>query len=89
MDVKTAFIYGDVDSEILFTYPVNLPKGMRHKDFYLLREEIYGLKRSLLLKYRKIVAALKQLGFVLLAETEAVFDKMEDDETRALNPCHF
>lgn len=81
IDGKKAFLNGYVDAEIVVTHPINLPKGMNQNDVNLLRKALYRLKQSPLLWYRKLIAALNQLGFSLLAGNEAVLGKMEDGKT--------
>jgi hypothetical protein len=45
MDVKTAFLYGDLDEEIYIEQPEKSEDGTDR--IYLLKKALYGLKQSL------------------------------------------
>lgn len=79
VDVKAAFLNSNMDREAYVTHPVNLPKGMRHSDVYLLLKALYGLHQAPVLWFRKLMAALKSIGFIPLNAECAVLILREED----------
>jgi hypothetical protein len=61
VDVKTAFLHGELQEEIY----MNIPEGMSYdsKDCLLLTKTIYGLVQSAREFYKKLMATLKLIGF--------------------------
>src|SRR5690606_23005222 len=60
LDIKTAFLYGDLDEEIW----MNPPPGIGLDDKVLrLRKALYGLKQAPLKWYEKLSSVLAKLGF--------------------------
>ena len=73
MDVKTAFLYGDIDTKIY----IEQFKGMRaikksHK-VCKLNKALYGLKQSPRVWYFTLTAYLKSLGFEPLTADNCIF----------------
>jgi len=66
VDIRAAFLNSTMDREVHVTHPVNLPKGMRNSDVYLLLKALYGLHQAPVLWYRKLINSLKEIGFKLL-----------------------
>ena len=71
LDVKTAFLYGNIDEEIY----VKQPKGQedRSKRVYLLNKALYGLKQALCIWFFTLALFLKDFGFFPLSADLAVF----------------
>ena len=63
LDVKTAFLYGDLDEEIYMQQPEGfIIKGQEHK-VYKLKKAIYGLKQASYAWNKQIHKSLQKLGF--------------------------
>ena len=63
LDIKSAFLNGDLDEEIWMTPP----PGIRLDGKVLrLRKALYGLKQAPLLWFEKLSSSLAEFGFVSL-----------------------
>ena len=73
MDVKTAFLYGDIDEEIY----VEQPNGLDQipGKVCLLKKAFYGLKQSPRIWYNTLAEFLKGLGFHELSSDLGVFTR--------------
>src|SRR5882757_8956825 len=77
MDVKSAFLHGDIDEEVY----VELPEGWElFPDIFelgetvlLLQKALYGLKQSPRLWQLTLKAALKRLGYLPLFADQCVY----------------
>ena len=71
MDVKTAFLYGEIDEEVY----VEVPHGYtnKHKMYCRLRKALYGLKQSPRIWSNTLAAYLKEHGFLALDADQSVF----------------
>ena len=77
MDVKSAFLHGDIDEEV----HVELPEGSElFPDIFdsgdtalLLQKALYGLKQSPRLWQLTLKAALKRLGYLPLVADQCVY----------------
>ena len=72
MDVKTAFLYGNVEETIYVTQPIGFEYGGKHK-VCKLKKALYGLKQSPRVWYNTLTAYLKELGFEPIAADYSVF----------------
>lgn len=72
MDVKTAFLYGNVEETIYVTQPTGFETGGKHK-VCKLKKALYGLKQSPRVWYNTLSAYLKELGFEPIAADFSVF----------------
>ena len=72
MDVKTAFLYGEVDEVIYVTQPTGFEVGDKSK-VCKLKKALYGLKQSPRVWYNTLAAFLKELGFEPIAADYSVF----------------
>ena len=73
MDVKTAFLYGDIDTEIYVEQPEGMGAiGESHK-VCKLNKALYGLKQSPRVWYFTLTAYLKTLGFEPLTADNCIF----------------
>jgi len=73
MDVKTAFLYGNIDEEIYVEQPHELNDGTDR--VCRLNKALYGLKQSPRIWYNTLAAFLMELGFSPLAADLGVFSK--------------
>ena len=71
MDVKTAFLYGDVDTNIYIYQPTGFDDGSGR--VCKLNKALYGLKQSPRIWYRHLLNYLTALGYRALAEDHSVF----------------
>ena len=75
MDVKNAFLHGELDREIY----MEQPKGFgstSHPDFVCkLKKTLYGLKQASRARYGKIAEFLLQSGYVLAPVDSSLFVK--------------
>ena len=62
VDVKTAFLYGDLEEEIYMECPQGM-KGVKKDDCIILKKCIYGLIQAARQYYKKAVEILKSSGF--------------------------
>ena len=72
-DVKTAFLYGNIDEEIYVAQPEGLSNGT--KQVCRLNKALYGLKQSPRVWYNTLADYLRELGFEPLAADLSVFAK--------------
>ena len=71
MDVKTAFLYSDIDEEIYVEQPTRMDDGSGR--VCRLNKALYGLKQSPRLWYETLATYLKSLGFTPLSADMSVF----------------
>ena len=62
VDVKTAFLYGDLKEEIYMECPQGM-KDVKRDDCIILKKCIYGLVQAAWQYYKKAVESLKSSGF--------------------------
>jgi len=63
LDVKTAFLYGELDEEIYMDQPEGFKVKGKEKMVWRLKHAIYGLKQAALAWWKALEASMKQLGF--------------------------
>ena len=71
MDVKMAFLYGDVDTDIYIRQPIGFDDGSGR--VCKLNKALYGLKQSPRIWYRHLLNYLTALGYRPLVEDYSVF----------------
>lgn len=75
MDVKTAFLNGELDEEIYMDQPMGFQvKGQERKVCHLKRS-IYGLKKSSRQWYIRLHQAIITMGFTMMEEDHCVYVK--------------
>ena len=80
MDVKTAFLNGELEEEIYMEQPTGfIIKEQEHKVCKLLKS-IYGLKQSSRQWYIKFHQAITSYNFTMIDEDHCVYVKREDDK---------
>ena len=62
MDVKTAFLYGELDEEVYMDQPEGYKQG--NNMVWKLKKSLYGLKQAPRAWYRELDTTLIDLGFV-------------------------
>jgi Reverse transcriptase (RNA-dependent DNA polymerase) len=73
VDVKTAFLYGELDEELFMKQPEGFKKkGQEHKVFHL-KWALYGLKQAALQWWRALDRSMEAIGFKHLKSDLGVF----------------
>ena len=72
MDVKTAFLYGKIDTDVYMELPPNI-KDQYPGKICKLKKALYGLKQSPRIWYLTLSQALRPMGFVAISEDHSVF----------------
>ena len=73
IDVKTAFLYGELDEELFMKQPEGFKKkGQEHKVFRLKRA-LYGLKQAALQWWQALDKSMESMGFKCLKSDSGVF----------------
>ena len=73
MDVKIAFLYGNVEKTVYVTQPTGFEVPGSEGKVYKLVKALYGLKQSPRVWYNTLAAFLRQLGFESIAANLSVF----------------
>lgn len=73
MDVKTAFLYGNVEEEVYVEQPTGYEEGDGTEDVCVLDKALYGLKQSPRIWYNTLTGFLQSLGFEPLDSDLSVF----------------
>ena len=77
LDVKTAYLYGDLDEEIYMEHPEGyVKKGQERKVCHLLKS-LYRLKQSALQWNKELHKSLLNLGFTCTRSDASVYYKFE------------
>ena len=73
VDVKTAFLYGELDEELFMEQPEGFKKkGQEHKVFCL-KKALYGLKQAALQWWQALDKYMEAMGFKCLKSDSGVF----------------
>jgi len=76
VDVKSAFLNGDIDNEIFVSHPYNLPHEFKRGHTYKLKKALYGLRQSPQRWFIKLRDTLiNELQFVQLKTDGCIFTK--------------
>ena len=73
MDVKTAFLYGDIDEEIYIEQPPGFDDGTGR--VCRLKKGVYGLKQAPRIWYNTLATFLKSLGYYPINSDSGIFRK--------------
>jgi hypothetical protein len=80
LDVKTAFLYGDLDEEIYMQQPEGfIIKGQERK-VYKLKKAIYGLKQASHAWNKQADKSLKSLGFKRCLSDSGIYVRGQKDD---------
>lgn len=72
LDVKSAFLYGDIQEEVYVTQPEGFVKKGQEHLVYKLIKALYGLRQAPRAWYAKLSKYLEELGFVRCPYEHAV-----------------
>jgi hypothetical protein len=73
LDVKTAFLYGELDEDIYMEQPQGFRIPGREHDVLKLHRALYGLKQAGLAWWRTLKESMKELGFENLDSDAGLF----------------
>src|SRR5258707_1575654 len=81
LDVKTAFLYGELDEELYMEQPEGfIIKGQETK-VYRLKKALYGLKQASLAWNKQADKSLKAIGFERCLSDTGVYIQIKNDNT--------
>ena len=75
LDVKNAFLNGDLEEEIFMDLPLGFNSGMNQEKACRLRKSLYGLKQSSRAWFGRFMKAMKQHGFLQAQVDHTLFHK--------------
>lgn len=75
MDVKTAFLNGELDDEIYMDQPKGFQEKGHERKVCRLKRSIYGLKQSSRQWYHRFHRAITSIGFTMIEEDHCVYVK--------------
>ena len=75
MDVKTAFLNGELDEEIYMDQPIGFEVKEQGRKVCRLKRSIYGLKQASRQWYFKFHKAIISIGFEMMEEDHCVYVK--------------
>jgi hypothetical protein len=73
IDVKTAFLYGEIDANIYIEQPERFCSKERPDQVCKLKKALYSLKQAPYVWYNTLTDYLKTLGFTLLTADNCIF----------------
>ena len=76
MDVKTAFLHGDLEEEIYMKQPEGFMVKGKKELVCRLKKSLYGLKQSPRMWYQKFDTYIRGLGFTRSKEDHSVYFKL-------------
>ena len=79
MDVKTAFLYGELDEEVYMKQPGFVLEGQEQKVCKLV-ESLYGLKQAPKQWHQKFDETILSLGFKLNQSDKCVYSKFDSHD---------
>lgn len=80
LDVKTAFLNGDIKEDVYVAQPEGFEKTGKEGFVYKLKKALYGLRQAPRAWYAKLSSYLEKLGFVKCPYEPAVYVRKEHDE---------
>ena len=76
VDVKSAFLNGEIDQETIVSHPFNVPSHLKSNNYYKLNKALYGLRQAPLQWFKKLREVLVDvLHFKQLQSDGSVFIK--------------
>ena len=86
IDISSAFLNGEIDSEVYMQQPEGFPQGSPDRVLRLVKS-IYGMKQSPCLWHQKLDQVLRSLGFVKIKSDASVW-VFQGDEIRIIVPVY-
>jgi hypothetical protein len=86
LDVKTAFLYGDLDKVLYMQQPPGCSDGSGR--VWRLLKSLYGLKQAPRQWHHKLKSVLENLGYVQSLHDPALFYRLESDSYRSYLIMH-
>ena len=80
LDVKTAFLNGDIKEDVYVAQPEGFEKAGKEGFVYKLKKALYGLCQAPRAWYEKLNSCLEMLGFIRCPYEPAVYVRKEHDE---------
>ena len=80
MDVKTAFLNGELQEEVYVSQPEGFVDGTRPDHVYILDKALYGLKQAPRAWYDHLSTVLSDAGFVKGKIDPTLFIKTEGND---------
>jgi len=81
MDVKTAFLNGDLEEEIYLEQPEVFPQAETEKRVWRLKKSLYGLKQAPRAWNRKLDHQLRDMGFLSLEADNSLYRRNDCGDT--------
>jgi hypothetical protein len=73
VDVKTAFLYGELDEELFMEQPEGFVRKGHERKVFRLKRALYGLKQAALQWWRALDKSMEGMGFKRLKSDSGVF----------------
>jgi hypothetical protein len=73
INVKTAFLYSEIDANIYIKQPEGFCSKKRPEQVCKLKKALYGLKQALYVWYNTLTNYLNTLGFTLFTADNCIF----------------
>ena len=73
MDIKMAFLYGNINTKIYIEQPKGIKAIKKSHKVYKLNKALYSLKQLLYIQYFTLIAYLKTLNFEPLTANNCIF----------------
>ncbi|KAJ9565985.1 hypothetical protein OSB04_001951 [Centaurea solstitialis] len=80
LDVKTAFLYGELKEEVYVSQPEGFEKRGEERKIYKLAKALYGLRQSPRAWNLKLDDTLKNMGFQRCLQENAVYKKVSNGD---------
>lgn len=80
LDVKTAFLNGEIAEEVYVSQPEGFVKRGKERLVYKLLKALYGLRQAPRAWYSKLNRSLEDMGFVRCPYEQAVYSKKSGEE---------
>ncbi|GJX99916.1 putative pol polyprotein [Tanacetum coccineum] len=80
LDVKTAFLHGDLKEEVYVVQPKGFEKLGEERKVYKLDKSLYGLRQAPRAWNIKLDNTLKEMGFQQCMQEKAVYKKVSNEE---------
>ena len=86
MDIKTVFLYSDINTEIYMEQPKEIRAIRKSHKVYKLNKVLYGLKQLLYIWYFTLIAYFKTLSFEPLTANNCIYITVFINNLFIVNP---